>query len=87
MAEPLESIIQASGPGDSWRLQPLPTAVNQPKREVLHRSECWIDGGEALPAVEAVAAAGRPSVELCPLCRPRVPLVPLPSHADVLAAA
>ncbi|MEU6346252.1 DUF6233 domain-containing protein [Streptomyces sp. NPDC046977] len=74
----------ASGPGDSWRLQTLPTAVNRPTRQVLHRAECWIDGGDTLTAPQAAAAAERPNVQPCPLCRPTPSPGPLPGSRSRL---
>ncbi|WP_392567711.1 DUF6233 domain-containing protein [Actinacidiphila glaucinigra] len=76
----------ASGPALGWRLQQLPTAVNQAPRQVLHREDCWIDSGDALTAAEAVDYAGRPHVELCRLCRPRPLPGPLPSRKSAASA-
>lgn len=60
----------ASGPAPGWRLQHLPTAVGQAPRQILHRGDCWIDGGEDLTTAEASQHAARPAVEQCQLCRP-----------------
>nr|WP_272925116.1 DUF6233 domain-containing protein [Streptomyces sp. SID8377] len=64
-------------------MQHLPTAAGQAPREILHRTDCWIDSGEDLTPTEASHQAARPNVELCPLCRPNPPTGPLlyrPAH-------
>jgi hypothetical protein len=45
-----------------------PTAVGRPPWHVLHRDDCWIDGG--LSRAEAAEDVARANVESCELCRP-----------------
>ncbi|MET9878555.1 hypothetical protein ABZZ36_28560 [Actinacidiphila glaucinigra] len=75
-----------SGPAPGWRLQHLPTAAGQAPRQILHRTDCWIDSGEDLTPVEASHQAARPNVELCQLCHPSPPACPLPTDASATAA-
>jgi uncharacterized protein DUF6233 len=62
--------IETAEPSAAWRLQHLPRGVGQPGTGVLHRDDCFIDGGGKLDREAAVMALDEDNIEMCEACQP-----------------
>lgn len=62
----LEQPQQAAG----WRLAHRRAPAGQQRPGVLHRADCWMQGGKPLSRREAELALEEPAVEPCDVCHP-----------------
>lgn len=66
--ERIARLEQPQQPG--WRLVPRRAPAGQPRHAVLHRGDCWMQGGHALTRREAELALDEDAVEACDICHP-----------------